>query len=186
MPYPSQVNRDAIIDTAYAIVEADGADALSLGAVARTLGVKTPSLYRYVANKAALIEAVNLRTLTQLFTAIDQALAVTDGDAAARLLAIGRTLRSFAHAHPHAYQLAMTAPPSQGRPDEELLVSFVLPVQAIMAEHVGETASLSALRGLLALVHGFSMLELNEQLQRGGDLSATFDATVRAYLRGWM
>jgi AcrR family transcriptional regulator len=185
MPYPSQIDHDAIVDVAYAAVEAEGADALSLGNVARTLGVKTPSLYRYVANKAALIEAVNLRTLTLLFEQVDGTLAENFDNAEARLLAVARTLRGFAHLHPHTYQLAMTAPPSQGRPDEALLVSFVLPVQAIMAEHTGEAASLSALRGLFALIHGFAMLELNQQLQRGGDLSETFDETVRAYLRGW-
>jgi AcrR family transcriptional regulator len=185
MPYPSRIDHEAIVDVAYATVEAEGADALSLGSVARTLGVKTPSLYRYVANKATLIEAVNLRTLGLLFDQIDETLATGQEDAGARLLAIAHTLRSFARVHPHTYQLAMTAPPSQGRPDEALLISFVLPVQAIMAEHAGEAASLGAVRGLFALVHGFAMLEINEQLQRGGDLGATFDEIVRAYLRGW-
>jgi hypothetical protein len=42
-----------------------------------------------------------------------------------------------------------------------------------------------ALRGALALVHGYVMLELKNQFQHGGDLRLAFEASVRAYLRGW-
>ena len=54
-----------------------------------------------------------------------------------------------------------------------------------MAKITGQKQSLPALRGALALVHGFVMLELKDQLQRGGDLTMAFDASVNAYLHGW-
>jgi hypothetical protein len=54
-----------------------------------------------------------------------------------------------------------------------------------MAEITGEAESLPALRGLLALMHGFVMLELAQQFRRGGDLDAAYDKAVRAYLNGW-
>jgi len=58
-------------------------------------------------------------------------------------------------------------------------------VQEIMAKITDQEQSLPTLRGALALVHGFVMLELKDQLQRGGDLTWAFDASVNAYLRGW-
>ncbi len=54
-----------------------------------------------------------------------------------------------------------------------------------MADVVGEANSLPALRGMLALLHGFVSLELSERFQRGSDFDATYDAVVAAYLRGW-
>jgi len=185
MPYPSRIDYDTLIATAVELVERDGADALSLGKLAGELGVRAPSLYRYIANKAALLEAVNLHTLQALFAAFEAALAAAPDDPTAQLEAVADVLRDFAHAHPHTYVMAMTAAPSAGRPDEDLLVSMILPIQTRVAALVGVEASLSALRGLLALIHGFIMLELNEQLQRGGDLDDAFHRSVAAYLAGW-
>lgn len=185
MPYPSQVDYDTLIATAAQLIEAEGADALSLSKLAGEFGVRAPSLYRHVANKAALLTAVNLHTLRRLFTEFDAALAAEDGNATAQLLAIADALRDFAHANPRAYVMAMTAPPGEGRPDEEILLNLVLPIQTRMAALVGEEASLPALRGLLALVHGFIMLEVHEQLQRGGDLDDAFQRALSAYLNGW-
>ena len=145
----------------------------------------SPSLYRYFRRKNALLQAVNLLTLQQLFAEIDGALQANTGGPAERLLAVAQTLRGFAHAHPHTYVSTMTAQVSVTRPDEDLLVQMALPIQAVMAQISGPDRSLSALRGLLALAHGFSMLELHNQLQRGGDLDAAFADFVVADLNGW-
>jgi hypothetical protein len=62
---------------------------------------------------------------------------------------------------------------------------MALPLQALMSAVSGPEDSLAALRGAMALVHGFVLLELHGQLRRGGDLAVDFDTVVRAYLRGW-
>lgn len=182
MPYPSQIDRDTIVAQALTLVEVQGAATLTLGKVAAALGVKAPSLYRYVDSKAALIRAVNEVTLAQLFAELDTA---TDAsaDPEAQFLALALAYRRFAHAHPQTYVLAFTTPDE--RPDENLLVQMVLPIQRIMAQISGDGQSLAALRGALALIHGFVMLELNRQLQRGGDLDLAFAQSVSAYLAGW-
>ena len=58
-------------------------------------------------------------------------------------------------------------------------------IQQIMMQISGEENSLTALRGVLALIHGFISLELNGQFRRGGDLSEAIDSIILAYLRGW-
>ena len=54
-----------------------------------------------------------------------------------------------------------------------------------MAEISGQAHSLTALRGIWALIHGFILFELTGQLRRGGDLEAAFVQSVEAYLNGW-
>jgi hypothetical protein len=71
------------------------------------------------------------------------------------------------------------------RADPNMLLERAISVQKIMVKISGEENSLPALRGLLALIHGYIMLELNGQFQRGGDLSLTFEEIVSAYLQGW-
>ncbi len=185
MPYPRRVDKESIVRAAHELVEQEGVGALSLDKLARLLGIKAPSLYRHVGNKESLLLEVNLLTLRQLFFALDVAVSDAKSDPTDQLLAVMQIYRHFAHTHPYTYMMAMTTKPGAGRPDEDALVQMVLPLQALMEEVSGKEESLAALRGAFALVHGYVMLELNQQLQRGGDLDATFDRVVRAYLAGW-
>jgi AcrR family transcriptional regulator len=184
MPYPSQIDRETILYTAREMIEEKGVNHLSLNTLADILGVKTPSLYRYIESRTGLLRAVNEETLRQLFTSIRPALDM-EADAGTRLIEIARTFRDFAHHHPVTYGLAFTNTIAELQPDEREQEQAVLPFQALMAELSGEADSLAALRGFLALVHGFIMLELANQLRRGGDLDAAFVKSVEAYLAGW-
>jgi AcrR family transcriptional regulator len=184
MPHPAQTNREAIIDAAQALIERDGVAQLSLASLAATLNIKAPSLYRHVASKAALIQLVNGRTFKQLFAAYAVALETGGGQADEQMRRILEAHRAFAHAHPARYILAFTTSAANERPDDKALEELVLPIQQIMAGVSGAAASLSSLRGALALAHGFVMLELHQQLRRSGDLDAAFLTAVDAYLAG--
>ncbi|MCP4420407.1 MAG: TetR/AcrR family transcriptional regulator [Chloroflexi bacterium] len=185
MPYPRQISRERIIAQAWEMIKADGSDKLSLSKLATSLGVKAPSLYRHVRNKANLLQGVNLHTSQQLIETLKKTAVLTSGSAQEQLLALLLAYRSFAHMQPNCYILAFTNNDDALRPDEDLLEQMVLPIQELMTVVSGPENSLSALRGAMALVHGFVMLELHNQLRRGGDLSASFEAAVQAYLRGW-
>jgi hypothetical protein len=100
-------------------------------------------------------------------------------------LALALAYRAFAHANPRTYLLSTTSEADELRPPEEILLRVALPLQAAIAEISGEVHSLAALRGAYGLVHGFVMLELTNQLRRGGDLESAFVQSVEAYLRGW-
>lgn len=183
MPYPAQTSYDAIVTTAQDLIERDGAEQLSLAQLAAALNIKAPSLYRYVDSKATLLRAVVVRTFDQLFAAYDVALQ-SGGTPREQLRRVLVAHRAFAHAHPAGYVLAFTTSAPEERPDAQSLEARVLPVQRILAELTGADAALSALRGALALVHGFVMLELHRQLRRGGDLDAAFELAIDAYLAG--
>ncbi len=184
MPYPGQVDPAQIVEQARAMIDAEGAEALSLHKLAAALEVKAPSLYRHIGNKAELLRAVNAGTIAQLIAAMHEAGNQQGGAPQTQLLAILQTFRHFAHRHPQCYQLAFTAQVGETRPDEAWLVEMILPLQGLMAQISGEATALRALRGALALAHGFVLLELNQQLQRGGDLGMAYTAAIEAYLRG--
>lgn len=184
MPYPTQINPELILKKARELVEAEGADQLSLHELAATLGVKTPSLYRYFPSKTHLLRALNLQTVRQITAAMPETIA-DGGDARMQLMNMSRAWRAFAHANPMAYALAFTHPNPELRPEEKLLEALVMPIQQVMASISSEEGSLAALRGLWALIHGFMVLELGGQFRRGGDLEAAFVQSVEAYLNGW-
>lgn len=184
-PYPVQTNRETIIEIARALIESDGVESLSLSNLASALGIKAPSLYRHIKNKNALLNAVIEQTYVKLFQAYDEALENTGDDPTEKLLGLARAQHTFAHANPNTYMLAYAAQDPELRADPKMLLERAIAIQKIITQISGEQRSLTALRGLLALVHGFIMLELNGQLQRGGDLSLTLEETVRAYLHGW-
>lgn len=185
MPYPTQVTYDSVVEKARAMIEAEGVEHLSLHKLAAALGVKAPSLYRYFDSKSALLRAVNTVTSQQLVEALRAAAAVAPAEPAARWLAIAQAYWMFAHQYPATYGLAFTNTLTELRPDENASETLALPLQALMAQVVGESESLPALRGAWALIHGFVMLELSGQFRRGGDLDAAFEKSVQAYIAGW-
>jgi AcrR family transcriptional regulator len=185
MPYPTQTSREAIIAAAYTLIERDGVEQLTLAQLAEALGIKAPSLYRHVANKAVLIQLVNARTFELLFAAYQQAREDAPGEPHEQLRVIMLAHRAFAGAHPVTYGLAFTSAAPAERPADQVLANLATPIQALMAAISGPERALAALRGALALTHGFAMLEINQQLRRGGDLNEAFVQSIDAYLRGW-
>ncbi len=185
MPYPAQMDATRIVHYAHEVIEAEGVENLSLNKLATLLGVKAPSLYRHFASKNDLLRAVNLHTGSQLVEAILAAVEAAPDDPQERVRAMAHVYRTFIHAHALTYSLMFGSLAPEMRPDEALLAGLAIPLQKVMAAISGEPDSLAALRGLMALVHGFAILELNGQFQRGGDLGDDFSRVVDAYIAGW-
>ncbi|HSH03232.1 MAG TPA: WHG domain-containing protein [Anaerolineae bacterium] len=183
MPYPSQIDREQIVSTARELLVAHGIEAVTLRRVAGVLGVKAPSLYRYIKNKNELLVAINEATSVALFAELGVA-AEGEGSLVERLVGVAEAYRRYAHAHPVCYALAMSSNPEL-KPPQATQVGWVLPLQALFAELATEAESLAALRGAYAFLHGWVILEIGQQLQRGGDLNAHFAQSFRAYLAGW-
>lgn len=163
------------------MIEEAGLENLSLSKLAAQFNVKAPSLYRHAENKAAIIEAVNHATYRELSeTILNQTTSVTEP--VERLLAFSRSYREFALANPITYQLALGA---EMRGDEEALAAIGKQMETLLQPLVETGDTLTALRGLWAVVHGFVMLEINHQMRRGGDLEATFETVVERFIRGW-
>ncbi len=182
-PYPAQINLDRIVNQARALIEDEGVEHLSLGRLAAALGVKAPSLYRYVTSKQALLRAVNEATARDLMAALAEAGVGEAEGAEARMTRVAQAYVVFAEHNPAAYALLFSA--ADLSPDAQAQEQRVLPLQALMAQICGEPDSLAALRGALAMLHGFVMLNQAGQFRRGGQPTAAFFVAFAAYLRGW-
>lgn len=183
MPYPSLIDREAVIHLARQMIEDEGLENLSLARLAKALKVSAPSFYKHFDSKDALLRAVNLETTRALVAALET---ITElSDAQSRLVAMARNYRAFVQAHPRTYALAFSNLSPDMRPDPAQLEALAIPLQQQVALITGQVNSLAALRGFWALIHGFCMLEINLQFQRGGDLEAAFTRSVEAYIAGW-
>ena len=116
-PYHHGRLRDALIDAAIEIVAEDGLERLTIRALAERVGVSHAAPQYHFADKAALIVAVATRGFEQLGAALGE---LSGGDdAAARLMAMGRTYIEFAMANPARYRLMFaTGIPSHKSDDD--------------------------------------------------------------------
>jgi len=65
-PRQSLLTRQRIVETASALVDAEGLDAVSVRRLATELGVQGPSLYNHVATKAEILDAVADAVIAQV------------------------------------------------------------------------------------------------------------------------
>jgi AcrR family transcriptional regulator len=88
-----------------------GADALSLRAVARELGMASSALYRYFPSRDDLLTTLIIEAYTALGDALETADANLDRqDVTRRWFAICRAARAWAKEHPHEYALLYGTP----------------------------------------------------------------------------
>ena len=99
-----------------------GADALSLRAVSRSLGMVSSALYRYFPSRDDLLTALIIDAYNAIADTVDAASAATPAGSAsasatstpagslARWTAVCRAVRSWAHANPHEYALIYGSP----------------------------------------------------------------------------
>jgi len=183
MPAPSRTSADEILAAARAILEEDGIDALTMQAVAARVGVRAPSLYKRVADRAALVKAVGDAVTEDLRRTLEPD-RTSDADAADQVRAIAHRFRTFVRRHPHGYALLFAPLPPDQAPDAGALAAVGRPVVEVMARLTGEEGALEAARTVVAWAHGFVTMELAGGFRLGGDVGAAYDAGIKTILAG--
>ncbi|MYW69701.1 TetR family transcriptional regulator [Streptomyces sp. SID8379] len=97
--------RDRLIDTGVALVDAEGAAALSLREIARRAGVSHGAPRRYFPTHLELLSAIARRGFAQLGEEAHRALGAAEADPRARLAALARSYLAFAADHRGMYEL---------------------------------------------------------------------------------
>ena len=120
-----------------------GAQALSVNAIAKELGVSGPALYRYFAGRDALLTELILDAYADLSAALQAA----DPD----LTAVADAYRAWALANPHRYRLLFAAPPpGHHAHDERLVAASRHLMDALVARLPAGPQPAAALAGQLA------------------------------------
>jgi AcrR family transcriptional regulator len=103
--------RSAILAAAAERLAADGAEALSLRAVARDVGMVSSAVYRYFASRDELLTALIVRAYDSLGDHVEACVRATGGrPAATRWVDAAMSIRSWALAHPNDYALIYGTP----------------------------------------------------------------------------
>jgi AcrR family transcriptional regulator len=103
-PRKARLSRERVLSTALELVDAEGLDALTMRRLGQELDRDPMSLYRYAANRAALLDGVTEMVLNEL------AIFPDDPDWQAQLRRIAHDLRRLALRHPNIVPLLVTRP----------------------------------------------------------------------------
>lgn len=102
---------DRIVSETLALVDEQGIAGASMRTVGERLGVRGMSLYRYVASREELFDAVVERIVDEL-EKDPEVRAQPDGGWRDYLARLAHGVRRYARAHPHAFPLVATRPPN--------------------------------------------------------------------------
>ena len=102
---------DRIVTTTLELMDEQGIGAASMRAVAARLGVRSMSLYRYVQDRDELFDAVVERIVNELADDPEVQPRPVEGWRP-YLTGMAHGVRRYARAHPHAFPLVATRPPS--------------------------------------------------------------------------
>ena len=173
MPTPDRTSLDEIVAAGRELLESEGLAGLTMQAVADRVGVRAPSLYKRVRNRAELVSQVAEATARELGERLDAA-AIGVAGPTTRLLALAHTFRSFAHERPTAFGL-LFAPGGDVVIDAEVLERSSASMLAVAAELSGPDHALDSARTLTAWANGFVSMELSGAFRLGGDVERAFE-----------
>ena len=95
-----QATIEEIKDTARQQIAEDGAANLSLGAIARAMGMTPPALYRYFENRNALVVALIVDAYNSMGEAMEKSVeSLPQDDYGGQFLALRRAYRQWALEH---------------------------------------------------------------------------------------
>jgi len=152
------LSRELVLSTALELVDAEGLDALTMRRLGQELGRDPMSLYRYAANRAALLDGVTETVLDELaiFTGVL--------DWQAQLRRIAHDLRLLALRHPNVVSLLVTRPlstPLGLRP-----LGTLRPLEQILGLLIGAgfrpSDALHVYRAYYGFLYGHILNELQE------------------------
>lgn len=188
-PARAKTTDEAILDAAARLLEAGGLDALTMQAVAAEVGVRAPSLYKRVRDRAALVRAVQEAAAAELGAALSSA--ARGRDPRADIIAMADAFRAFAHRRSGAYGLLFAALPDEMRLSPEANQAAVAPLFTALAAleaRRGDTGRggaraqveppLEAARLFVAFAHGFVSMELAGAFRLGGDVDRAWRTGV--------
>jgi len=105
--------REALLETAFNLVDSEGVEGLSMRALARETGVSSAAPFRHFADKQLLLQAVAEKASENLQQKLDEAARDRD-DALTQFRAMTVAYVRFAAEHPNLFRLVQSTPSVSG------------------------------------------------------------------------
>ncbi|MDN4477382.1 WHG domain-containing protein [Demequina sp. SYSU T00039] len=180
MPAPSRTSVERIVAAGRSVLSDAGMEGLTMQRVASEVGVRPPSLYKHVANRADLVRLVVAdiaRETRELLAA-----AAGEGDAADDARAMALALRGFAHRDRHAFEAMFSPAADAATIDSAVYATAAEPILEVAARLAGADHALDAARTVTAWAAGFLTMELAGAFHLGGDLDRAYDYGIDALI----
>jgi TetR/AcrR family tetracycline transcriptional repressor len=173
---------DRIVTATLELVDEQGIGAATMRAVSSRLGVRSMSLYRYVQDRDELFDAVVERIVNELGDDPEVQLRPVDGWRP-YLTGMAHGVRRYARAHPHAFPLVATRPPTAPwvNPPLRSLRWVEAMLTGLAAEGFSDEQVLFTYRTFNSFLLGYLLLETSAMTLRDpkpGDGSFTGTDTV--------
>jgi AcrR family transcriptional regulator len=187
-----QKTKQAILDTAQALIDEKGPDGISIREIARRIDYSPAGLYEYFDSKDDLLAAICADGMKQLGLAFKQAPA--NLPPAERLIELGLRYAEFARRHPEQFLMIFNTLPSnrasvdqpvdQDTPYDILLKTVQAASEAGEFQATDEQAVESIAYSLWALMHGRAMLELTFLKNFQADFDAVHRWAMETFING--
>jgi AcrR family transcriptional regulator len=187
---------EKILSIAREEMKANGVAALSLGVIAKRLGMRTPSLYTYFDSKNAIYDALFRQGFLEFGRWMDER-PYQDGTLRDNLESSMNTYMGFAQENPDLYQLMFQRPVPGFVPSEESMAVSLARLDMARSQftHIWESSEITAAidfeeaRDLfIAFQHGLTELHLanNPELPVGqGRFGKLIPQAVQMILAAW-
>ncbi len=179
------IDKNSIINTAAEMVNAEGAERLSLNRLATKLGIKPPSLYNHINGLPHLIiELSILNTQKMAGYMTDAALGKSGSDA---IYAIAYAYRKYIKDNPGLYLITLRSSNNQQTKNAELENAekrVISVVKAVMAPFkLTDENALHAIRGFRSMVHGFTTIEIAGGFGLSLDCDESFNRLIEMLIK---
>jgi len=182
----TRLDKNAVVQAAVSLLNAEGVKALSLSRLAEELGIKTPSLYNHVNGLTGLQQELDAMNAKLLANCLSEAAMGKSG--AELFMDVAQAFRAYVKEYPGLYMSTLRASGSQQADDENLQYEEERAMKvgfAIMASLglQGDDA-IHGLRAFRSMVHGFAMLEVAGGFGLPQDCDESFRRLVSALVAG--
>ncbi|CAN5720476.1 TetR/AcrR family transcriptional regulator [soil metagenome] len=185
---PSDEVAWSLVEAAVRVIEADGAEALTVRRVATEAGVSPQGVYNHFAGKQGVVEAVFIRGFDGLSAAFAE---LPREDLFRALVVAAHRYRELALEHPGFYTVMFDKAVPDFTPSPEALAHASaafgglrqLVEEAMAAGALATADPVSVAQQLWSAIHGAISLELRG-ISFVTDLDAQYDALVHTVLRG--
>lgn len=173
------LTEEAVIDRAAQLLDDGAPEGLNLAALAESLGVRPPSLYKHVDGMPGLRRGIMLRAKAGLAQTLGQAAIGRSRDDAITRMSFA--YRRWALEHPAQYPMTMHAPTPGDERDTAASFAILTVILNVLAGYDlhGDDA-VDATRFLRSALHGFVALETSGSFELPVDLERSYTRLVQS------